>query len=139
MIQHTGRVQLIGSGFFAGDQSSGAQRAWASTPRASTNRGALAAKLPKWGWLRCYIAAQNWETNIREVKHDAPLHPTVVARAGLARVPQCATVGPYRPAALHHHDVFKPHPLDPGAESSPEIHGSPPLQSGTTTPGTSGS
>ncbi|WP_426532981.1 phospholipase effector Tle1 domain-containing protein [Bradyrhizobium sp. McL0615] len=102
---------------------------------------ALAAKLPKWGWLRRYIAAQNWETNIREVKHDAPLHPTVVARTGLARVTQCATVGPYRPVTLHDHDVFKPHPQDPGAELKPEIHGSPPLQSGLTTPapGTSGS
>lgn len=37
---------------------------------------ALAAKLPKWGWFRRYIASQNWETNIREVKHDAPIHPT---------------------------------------------------------------
>lgn len=102
---------------------------------------ALAAKLPKWGWLRRYIASQNWETNIREVKHDAPLHPTVVARARLARVPQCATVGPYRPAALHEHDIFKPPPPDSGAGSSPEIHGSPPLQSGLTTPApaTSGS
>lgn len=80
-------------------------------------------KLPKWGWLRRYIAAQNWETKIREVTHDAPLDPTVVVRAGLAQVAQCATVGPYRPAALHDHDVFfKPHPQDPGAESRSEIH-----------------
>jgi hypothetical protein len=97
--------------------------------------------LPKWGWLERYIAAQNWETKIREVTHDAPLDPTVDVRAGLAQVAQCATVGPYRPAALHEHDIFKPPPPDSGAGSSPEIHGSPPLQSGLTTPApaTSGS
>jgi uncharacterized protein (DUF2235 family) len=68
---------------------------------------ALAAKLPKWGWLQRYIAAQNWETKIREMNSKAPVDPTVKTRAGLAKVTQCACVGPYRPEALRNHDDFK--------------------------------
>jgi uncharacterized protein (DUF2235 family) len=83
---------------------------------------ALAAKLPKWGWVQRNIAAQNWETKVREVKHDAPLHPTVVVRAGLAKVPQCGTVGAYRPAALLGHDLFK---LPVSAAAASAVHTGP--------------
>lgn len=67
---------------------------------------ALAAKLPKWGWLQRYIAGKNWETKVREIRHDAPVDPTVESRAGLPKVTQCANVGPYRPDALREHDDF---------------------------------
>jgi uncharacterized protein (DUF2235 family) len=70
---------------------------------------ALAAKLPKWGWLQRYIAAKNWETKIRDITHDAPLDPTVLIRADLSAVTQCSKVGPYRPDALQNHDEFKPY------------------------------
>jgi uncharacterized protein (DUF2235 family) len=74
----------------------------------------IAAKLPNWRWLRNYVASKNWETKVREINHDAPLDPTVVVRAGLAQVVQCATVGPYRPAALRDHDAFSPRHQDGG-------------------------
>jgi hypothetical protein len=68
---------------------------------------ALAAKLPKWVWLQRHIAAQNWETKIREINNKAPVDPTVKTRAALAKVTQCASVGPYRPEALRNHDDVK--------------------------------
>lgn len=68
---------------------------------------AYTAKLPNWGWLRLYIAGKNWETKVRDMTHDAPVDPTVAARAGLASVTQCAAIGAYRPEALRKHDDFK--------------------------------
>ena len=67
---------------------------------------ALAVKLPKWGWLQRYVAAQNWETKIRDIHPEAPLDPTVLMRARLAKVLQCSTVGPYRPDSLSKHEAF---------------------------------
>ena len=78
---------------------------------------AFAEKLPKWGWLQRYIAAQNWETNIREMNHQAPVDPTVKTRAALDKVTQCAGTGPYRPEALRNHDDFK-HYYQPAVEAS---------------------
>jgi uncharacterized protein (DUF2235 family) len=66
-----------------------------------------AAKLPKWRWLRRYIGAMNWATKIRDISHDAPVHPTVWTRFDLSEVTQCANIGPYRPDALRSHDDFK--------------------------------
>jgi hypothetical protein len=68
---------------------------------------AFALKLPKWAWLQQYIAAQNWETKIREMNHQAPVDPTVKTRAALSKVTQCAGMGPYRPEALRNRDDFK--------------------------------
>jgi hypothetical protein len=68
---------------------------------------AYAAKLPKWRWLQSRIAGMNWTVKVRDTTHDAPVHPTVRARFGLAEVTQCAGVGAYRPEALRKHDDFK--------------------------------
>jgi uncharacterized protein (DUF2235 family) len=68
---------------------------------------AFAATLPKWRWLQQSVAAKNWDTKIRDIRHDAPVDPTVNARSALAQVTQCAAVGPYRPEALREHDAFK--------------------------------
>jgi hypothetical protein len=32
---------------------------------------AYAAKLPKGGWLQRYVAGKNWETQVRDITHDA--------------------------------------------------------------------
>jgi len=77
---------------------------------------AYAAKLPKWRWLQSRIAGMNWPTKVRDVTHDAPVHPTVRARFQLAEVTQCTSVGPYRPEALRNHDDFKQ--LYPPVESA---------------------
>jgi uncharacterized protein (DUF2235 family) len=86
----------------------------------------IEAKLPRWRWLRRFIAAKNWETKIRDIPHNAPLDPTVTVRAGLAQVTQCASVGPYRPEALRDHDEFKRYQQDTDAASieptKPEDH-----------------
>jgi uncharacterized protein (DUF2235 family) len=66
-----------------------------------------AAKLPRWAWLQRKIAAMNWAVKIRDMTHDAPVHPSVIERLALASVIQCAATGPYRPEALRHHDRFK--------------------------------
>jgi len=66
-----------------------------------------AAKLPQWGWLQRYIGGLNWEMKIRDIAHDAPVHPTVKTRAELSEVTQCAAIGPYRPEALRNHDDFR--------------------------------
>jgi len=66
-----------------------------------------AARLPRWGWLQRYIADMNWEVELRDIRPDAPLHPTVKARFTLPEVTQCARVGAYRPEALCGHDDFK--------------------------------
>lgn len=68
---------------------------------------AYVAKLPKWKWLQRIIAGKNWEVEIREITHNAPVHPTVRTRFDLPEVAQCAHVGAYRPDALAHHDEFK--------------------------------
>lgn len=78
---------------------------------------AFAEKLPKWGWLQRYIAAQNWETKIREMNHEAPVDPTVKMRAALDKVTQCAGTGPYRPEALRNHNDFKQY-YQPTGEAS---------------------
>jgi uncharacterized protein (DUF2235 family) len=64
-------------------------------------------KLPQWGWLQRYIGGLNWEMKIRDIAHDAPVHPTVETRAELSEVTQCAASGPYRPEALRNHDDFR--------------------------------
>jgi T6SS, Phospholipase effector Tle1-like, catalytic domain len=66
-----------------------------------------AAKLPKWSWLQRRLGAMNWAIHVRTITHDAPVHPTVVARFELPLVTQCASVGTYRPEALRSHDQFK--------------------------------
>jgi hypothetical protein len=65
-----------------------------------------AAKLPKWKWLQRIVTGKNWEVEIRDITHNAPVHPTVRARFDLAEVAQCTRVGAYRPEALAHHDDF---------------------------------
>jgi len=68
---------------------------------------AYAAKLPKWGWLQRLAAGQNWETKVRVIDPEDKVDPTVIARAGLPAVVQCAAVGPYRPESLRNHNDFK--------------------------------
>lgn len=68
---------------------------------------AFSEKPPKWRWLQQYVAGMNWETKVGDSMHDAPVDPTVKARAGLPEVRQCAVVGPYRPEALRRHADFK--------------------------------
>jgi Uncharacterized alpha/beta hydrolase domain (DUF2235) len=68
---------------------------------------AYAAKVPPWGWLQRYIGGLNWEMKIRDIAHDAPVHPTVKTRAELSELTQCAAIGPYRPEALRNHDDFR--------------------------------
>ena len=58
-------------------------------------------------FLRRFSGSWNWATQVRKIVHDAPVHPTVVERFGLASVVQCAGSGPYRPKALENHDGFK--------------------------------
>lgn len=68
----------------------------------------LAAKLPKWRWLQNSVGKYGWEVEIREIKHDAPVHPSVQTRFALPTVVQCAGGSkPYRPDALRQHDEFK--------------------------------
>jgi hypothetical protein len=59
------------------------------------------------GWLQRYISSMNWPTKIRDITHDAPMHPTVRKRFDLLEVAQCANAGSYRPEALRSHDDFK--------------------------------
>jgi hypothetical protein len=49
----------------------------------------------------------NWTAKIRDITHDAPVHPTVQTRFALTEVTQCASIGSYRPEALRRHDNFK--------------------------------
>jgi type VI secretion system (T6SS) phospholipase Tle1-like effector len=68
----------------------------------------LAAKLPKWRWLQDLIGKYGWEVEVREIKHDAPVHLSVRTRFSLSGVVQCAGgLKPYRPEALQQHDEFK--------------------------------
>ncbi|TAI60328.1 DUF2235 domain-containing protein [Bradyrhizobium sp. Leo170] len=66
-----------------------------------------AARFPKWRWLQRRVGNMNWEIEVRQIQHDAPVHPIVSERFELASVAQCANVGPYRPEALKQHDAFK--------------------------------
>jgi hypothetical protein len=59
------------------------------------------------GCLRKFLRGQNWEEHVRDIKHDAPVHPTVRERFKLDFVVQCAGSGRYRPRALQGHDDFK--------------------------------
>ncbi|WP_431203254.1 DUF2235 domain-containing protein [Bradyrhizobium betae] len=68
---------------------------------------AYAASLPKWRWLQNLVGTRNWEVEVREINHQAPVHPTVRTRFDLPEVRQCAGVGAYRPTALASHDDFK--------------------------------
>ncbi|MCS3726117.1 MULTISPECIES: phospholipase effector Tle1 domain-containing protein [Bradyrhizobium] len=68
---------------------------------------AYAASLPKWRWLQNLVGTRNWEVEVREINHQAPVHPTVRTRFDLPEVRQCAGVGAYRPSALASHDDFK--------------------------------
>lgn len=68
----------------------------------------LAAKLPKWLWLQKLIANYGWAVEVRALKPDAPVHPTVRERFALPAVLQCfGGSKPYRPDALRGHDDFK--------------------------------
>jgi uncharacterized protein (DUF2235 family) len=66
-----------------------------------------ATSFPKWRWLQRYIAKMNWQVETREIRHNAPVHPSVNTRFALPEVIQCAKVGAYRPEALRFHDNFK--------------------------------
>jgi hypothetical protein len=67
----------------------------------------FADKLPQWSWLRNLVSRQNWPTKIRDINAAGKVHPAVRQRFDLPHVVQCAEgLGPYRPAALIHHDEF---------------------------------
>ena len=59
-----------------------------------------------WG-LFARIAKLRWATQLREIDHNATVHPSVLERFNLPDAPQCAGSGPYRPEALRAHDDFK--------------------------------
>jgi uncharacterized protein (DUF2235 family) len=65
----------------------------------------IKSKVPN--WLQPYTSSLAWPVKIREIKPDAPVHPTVRERFHLKSVIQCAGSGPYRPKALAGHDEFK--------------------------------
>lgn len=48
-----------------------------------------------------------WRSKDREIKQDAPLHPSVLARFALSEVPHCRTMKPYRPKILREHRDVK--------------------------------
>jgi hypothetical protein len=77
-----------------------------------------AEKWPK--WLSRLIAGKSWETKIREIKPDAPVHETVEQRVALPSVIQCAGTGSYRPRALKDHAKFKHLYPAVGPEESPD-------------------
>jgi hypothetical protein len=68
-------------------------------------KDSLDAKL--WEWVRPLAVIAEWRTEIREIRPDATLHPTVAERFALADVKRCAGFGPYRPEALRNHDDCK--------------------------------
>ena len=55
------------------------------------------------------IAGTNlkWKRAVRDVPHDAVLHPTVYERLAMPEVRNFTSYGPYRPAALRNHDKAK--------------------------------
>lgn len=53
-----------------------------------------------------------WSDKVRNIKPDAPLHPTVLKRFALTEVPHCRTFGSYRPKALQEHLQVKHYYLD---------------------------
>jgi hypothetical protein len=67
-----------------------------------------AALLPGWcpTFVRQKILSLNWPVKIRDIKPDAPVHPTVRERFALPEAVQCAGFGKYRPEALKDHDDF---------------------------------
>lgn len=64
-----------------------------------------AERLP--AFLRSFVVKQNWAVNVRTVRKDARLHPTVMERFGLLSASQCAGSGKYLPAALEEHEACK--------------------------------
>lgn len=58
-------------------------------------------------FLRKFAQRLHWDEKIRDIKHDAPLHPTVDERFRVNTVPQCSGAGPYLPPALAQHEKFK--------------------------------
>jgi uncharacterized protein (DUF2235 family) len=64
-----------------------------------------AERIPR--FLRRFVANWNWEEKGRDIKHDAPVHPSVKERFKIDFVVQCAGWGPYRPKALERHDDFR--------------------------------
>ena len=63
----------------------------------------VSARVP--GWVRSLLGLKGWKVKQREIKDEAPLHPTVLERFSLDAVPQCAGRGPYRPEALRNHNL----------------------------------
>lgn len=78
-------------------------------------RDTIEGKVPK--SLRRFTGRLGWEVQVRKVHHQAPVHPSVVERFALPDVTQCGGSGPYRPAALAGHDLFK-HLYGPVAQAS---------------------
>ena len=68
-------------------------------------RDTIEGKMPR--WLRRFAGGLGWETQVRKVNPEAPVHPSVVERFALADVAQSAGSGPYRPPALAEHSKFK--------------------------------
>ena len=58
-------------------------------------------------WLLRFTRSLGYAVQVRPIKPDAPVHDTVVERFALTAVRQCAGFGPYRPAALAGHNLFK--------------------------------
>ena len=69
-------------------------------------------------FLRKWVAGKNWDIKVREIGAESKVHPTVAERFALASVQQAvAGAGPYRPAALEHHVLFKQYYPAPKQES----------------------
>lgn len=59
------------------------------------------------GWLKWLIRPKGYEVQVRELKPNYLVHPSVDQRFALVDVKQCSGSGAYRPEALRGHDKFK--------------------------------
>jgi len=58
-------------------------------------------------WLRWLTRSITWKAQPRQPRTDATMHPSVAARFAAPSVPHQGGDGPYRPAVLRGHEVFR--------------------------------
>ena len=58
-------------------------------------------------WLRWLTRSVTWKAQPRQPRTDATMHPSVAARFAAPSVPHQGGDGPYRPAVLRGHEVFR--------------------------------
>ncbi|KAF2991387.1 hypothetical protein MJC1_01375 [Methylocystis sp. MJC1] len=68
-------------------------------------RDAIDLRTPK--LLRWLTRSVNWKEEVRDIRHNAPVHDTVKERFKFPSVAQCASFGSYRPNALANQDEFE--------------------------------